>query len=308
MSVEPSTTELSSEPVTEPAALAAAPDEPTPASAPVTPEPVTPSWRDSLPVDLRDNPTLVGIDSVEGLAKDHINVQKLIGADKIARPQEDWTPEQWDDFHTKLGRPAKVEDYDLGGIQVPEGLPWNSEFQDSMVGVMHGLGLNQKQVQGVLGAYIESQAGQYQQVTGDATRSRDTAIQDLQNEWGKSYPAQVDLATRAFRAGAGENYEAVADLVMADGGLLGDHPDIIRAFAQLGGKMNEHGLVGATATRTTLSPGEAGDARRKLMSDEDFLKAYMDGGHFEHAAAVKRIKDLTIAEVGDDVKDSFISG
>ncbi len=271
-----------------------------PTAAPVSEPASTGNWRDSLSPDLRNNPTLEHHESVESVAKELVNVQKLIGADKIVIPGEDASPEEWDSFHTKLGRPADPANYDLEALEVPEGMPWDGEFQTSMVGTMHKLGLNQKQVQGVLGAYIESIGGQYQQATGDTARARETGINDLRNEWGKSFDSQVDLATRAFRAGAGENFEAVADIQLVGGGKLGDHPDVIKAFAQLGGKMSEHGLVGATASRSTLSPTEAGGERNKLMADQDFLKAYLDGGHLEHAAAVKRINDLTIAEVGEE--------
>jgi hypothetical protein len=51
-----------------------------------------------------------------------------------------------------------------------------------------------------------------------------------------------------------------------------------------------------------MSPDQAGNERNKLMADPDFLNAYLDGTHLEHDAAVKRISDLTIAEVGDDIQ------
>lgn len=260
----------------------------------------TGNWRDSLSADLRNNPTLVNIPDIESLAKEHVNVQKMIGADRIVMPGEDATPEDMSAFYTKLGRPEKVEDYDLSSIEIPEGLPWDGEFQNSMISRMHELGLNQKQVQGMLGAYVETVGSQFEQATGDMQRTRETGISDLRNAWGRSYEAQVDLAKRAFIAGAGDNFEQVAGLKMADGGMVGDHPDIIRAFAALGGKMSEHGLVGATATRTTLSPAEAKSQANKLLGDPEFLKAYTQREHIEHDAAVKRITDLTIAQVGED--------
>ncbi len=267
-----------------------------PISTPAAPA----NWRDALSPDLRGNPTLESLDSVEALAKEHINVQRLIGADKIERPKEDWTPEQFGDFYTKLGRPAEASDYDLDGVERPEDLPWDNAFQESMVGVMHEAGLSTDQVKKILGGYIGITGGQHQEAVGEMNRSRESGIQDLRNEWGKSYDGQVDLAVRAFRAGAGEGYEDVANLQLAGGGKLGDHPMIIKAFAALGGKMNEHGLVGGTTPNMTMSPEQAGGERNKLMADQDFLKAYLDSTHIEHAAAVKRINDLTIAEVGTE--------
>lgn len=269
-----------------------------PTTVPITTPATTGNWRDSLPDDLRSNPTLESLDSVEALAKEHINVQKLIGTEKIERPKEDWTPDQFADFYTKLGRPAEAKDYDLEGIERPEGLPWDDGFQESMIGVMHKAGLSNIQVKEILSGYIESVGGQFTEMTGESQRTRESAVQDLRNEWGKSFDAQVDLAKRAFRAGAGENFEDIAGLAMADGGKLGDHPGVIKAFAALGGKMNEHGLVGGVSSSATLSPQQAGGEKNKLMADPDFLKAYLDESHLEHGAAVKRISDLTNAEVG----------
>jgi len=268
----------------------------------ITKPAVTANWRDSLPADLKDNPTLSQIPDVQTLAKNHVNVQKLIGTEKIERPKEDWTPEQFSDFYTKLGRPAESKDYDLDGIEIPESLPWDNDFQESMLGVMHEAGLTQAQVQKVLGGYISKVGGDFEAATGESQRTRESGIQDLRNEWGKSFDAKVDLAKRAFMAGAGQNFEQVAGLTLQDGSKLGDHPAIIRAFASLGGKMNEHGLVGGKTSNAIMSPKEASGQRNKLLADPEFLKAYLDATHLEHNAAVDRIKDLTIMEVGDDIQ------
>lgn len=256
------------------------------------------SWRDTLPVDMRDDQTLSQIPDIEALAREHINVQKVIGADKIARPQEDWTPEQFDEFYTKLGRPAKVEDYDLAGVEAPEGLPVIEGFQESMVGEMHKLGLSSTQVAGILKSYYEGQGAQFEAAGVDRQQASEAGIQDLRNEWGKSFDAQVDLANRALRAGAGDQFEALSQIELSDGSLLGNNPAIIKVFAALGGKMSEHGLVGAAASRSTVSPSEAGAQIAKLKGDPEFLKSFLHAEHPEHAASVKRIDDLTIAQVG----------
>jgi len=258
----------------------------------------TANWRDSLPVDIRDNATLGSLDSVEALAKEHINVQKLIGADKIALPKEDWNDDQRGELYQKLGRPAKAEDYDLEGLERNENLPWDSDFETEMLGVMHAAGLNSVQAKKILGGYIASVGSQYEQSVGDTNRGREEGIQDLRNEWGKSFDAQVDLAKRAFSSGAGENFQELADIELSDGGKLGDHPAIIKAFAVLGGKMNEHGLVGGKTTNATMTPEGATSERNKLLSDEKFMEAYLNESHLEHASAVKRISDLTVAQLG----------
>lgn len=280
----------------------------TPEAAPITTggDGTTPvsSWRDSLSVDLKDNQTLSKFESVEALAKEHVNVQKLIGADKVIVPNAESTPEELNAFYQKLGRPGKVEDYDLEGVERPADLPWDDEFQGSMLTTMHEAGLSSVQVQKVLSAYIESVSGQFQFANGEVQRVTETGIQDLRNEWGGSYDAQIDLSKRAFASAAGEDHEELAGIKLHDGTLLGDHPKLIKAFAVLGGKMSEHGLVGANAsTRTTMSPVEAGNAVKKLMGDADFMAAYTEESHPEHALSVQKMRDLMVAQVSDSERE-----
>ena len=75
-------------------------------------EPVTQevNWKESLPDDLRDNPSLKSIQDVPGLAKSFIHAQKMVGADKIPVPTEHATKEDWDAVYSKLGRPATPDD------------------------------------------------------------------------------------------------------------------------------------------------------------------------------------------------------
>ncbi len=275
------------EPVAEPVA------EPTPATPAAEPVVEPPSWRESLSPDNKSHPALADFKDVDGLAKSYIHQGQLIGVDKFALPKDDWTPEQFDEHYTKLGRPESADGYELGDLEVPEGLPWDDEFQGAMVEKMHGLGLNTNQVKGVLGAYIESIGGQYETATGDANRATEAGIEALRKEWGTSYPAQVDVANRAFLSFAGDRSEEVRQMLMADGTQLGDNPAFIRVFAAAGSMMSEHGLVGGgPAARETLAPAEAEAKINELMADEDFRKQYYDKNNPAHEAANKRMAGL----------------
>lgn len=258
---------------------------PTPeAAAPVTPG----SWRDSLSADLQGNPTLAGINSVEDLAKEHVNVQRIIGVDKMPRPQEGWTEEQWGEHHTRMGRPADVKDYDLSKLEVQEGYPVDEGFQGAMVEAMHKRGASQEMVAGVLQDYYNLTGEQLSAQGVDIQQTTENRIGDLRKEWGKSYDAQVDLAKRAIMAGAGESYQELGNIQLKDGTLLGDHPSVIKTFAALGGKMSEHGLVGATASRASRSPAEARNDIANLKADQNFLNALTNNQNPEHAMAVDK--------------------
>lgn len=258
-----------------------------------------PNWRDSLSPDLKSNPVLERFDNVEALAKEHINAQKLIGADKIAIPGENATEEERAAFYTRLGRPAKVEDYDLSKVEIPEGIEADEEFQTAMLEKMHARGASQQMVEGILSDYYEAMGSQLSQRDTNLQQDFDDGIKMLRNEWGKSYDGNVDLAKRAFVAAAGEKAAEFGQIKLENGQLLGNDARILKMFAEIGNRMADHGLVGAAASRSTRTPSEAASEKNKLLADPDFMQAYTDGQHLEHAAAVQKIQDLIEMEISE---------
>ncbi len=285
MSTDPG---MAAEPSAEPTAPVSEPTA-TPAPAPSAP---SVRWSDGFAPDIRDHPITQRLEDPEAGIRELIGAQKLIGADKIALLNENSTPEEQNAFFTKLGRPAKVEDYDLSGVSVPEGLPLDADFQSSMVEKMHARGASQEMVAGILNDYYESVGGQFQAMQVDTAQAREASEKELRNEGGKSYDANVDLANRALVAGAGGD-EAILQLKMADGGTLGANPDVIRVFAALGGKMNEHGLVGAKSSTSIMSRPEAEAKRNSHFADQEFMDKYLHKEHPQHDWAVQQITDLT---------------
>ena len=87
------------------------------------------NWREALPEDIRNERCLDSIKTVGTLAKSFVSAQKMIGANKIALPGENATPDEIDAFHRALGRPDKQEAYSVEGIELPDGI----ELDDQMV-------------------------------------------------------------------------------------------------------------------------------------------------------------------------------
>lgn len=280
---------------------AAAPPVEAPPAVPAT-EVATPAapadWRAGFAEDVRSNPVTQRLAGPEAALRELIGAQKMIGADKIVMPGKDAKPEELNEFYTKLGRPATSEDYDLSGVAIPENVAVDDAFQGAAVGKMHELGLTQAQVDGVLNMYYDEVGGQGASRATELAQNVEAGIQALKTEWGPAYRGKADLAMRAFRAGAGEFAKEIEAAETLDGVQLGDHPAFIRVFATLGAQMSEHGLVGTATTSSTLAPGEAKNARLKLLADPKFKEAFLSGTHLEHDAAVQRIADLTAAEVG----------
>jgi hypothetical protein len=252
-----------------------------------TPQPT--SWRDSLGDDLRANPSLGKFDSVPALAKSYVELQKKIGAKGVIVPGADAGEVEWNEYYNELGRPDSAEGYELDKVEIPENLPWSEETLGLVAAEMHNLGISKSAAQGLVEKYIEIQSQQFNGQMQQIAQARETAIVELKKEWGPAYDAKMDLANRAFLTGAAEDEEKIRNKVMADGTKLGDDPDFVKVFANLGDKFSESGLIGDKVRRVTSTPDEAKREIRKLWADKVFQEAYQDAEHPEHEDAVERM-------------------
>ena len=71
------------------------------------------NWRDTLPEELKNDPTLQNINDVESLAKTAVHQQKMIG-NRIPMPKND---EEKAELYSKLGRPDEPKNYE---VDVPQ--------------------------------------------------------------------------------------------------------------------------------------------------------------------------------------------
>lgn len=223
----------------------------------------------------------------------------------VQRPREDWSAEPAADA-VPTEQPGS---YDLTGIELHESLPWDSGFQGRMVDTMRSIGLSADQVVKLVNAYSADQGGQFESLNAASEHSREIALQDLRSEWGTSFDSRLELARQAFTDAVGTGYEDIANLQLADGGALGDHPAMVKAFAALGGKLKQRPTPGTVPTSTgsidqsvdpmTMTPQQAADARLELTDDPKFMAAWMSAEHPRHAQAVQRMHDLAVAEVGN---------
>ncbi len=265
---------------------------PDPPTGPPAPEPGTPAaMRAGLPAELRDNPMLDPYFSgdtptgLEGLVKDHLGVQHLIGGDKISRPTAESSPEDWGRFYDDMGRPAEAKDYDLGDFTPPEGMPWDQDFQTRMLGKLHEAGLSNQHVNATVRAYAEDQADQLKMEDNRANETYNAVVRDMKAEWGQAYEANVELAKRVFKVAYGDDYQLMAAIKLPDGHDFGVHPMMLRAFHKLGTMMAEDSFIGKEAAASgLLTPEAAQQAIEEMEGDPDQAKILVTKSHGEHKA------------------------
>jgi len=246
-----------------------------------------PDARDWLPEPFRANPVFKDIASVDALAKSYDSAARLVGLDKgavLRLPAAEDAPE-WGEVYAKLGRPETPEAYQFP--ELPAALVEGVE--PAARAEFHKLGLSAKQAAGVMGLY-GAQVQQAEQARLTRAAEVEAAVEaDLKREWGDAFEDRVHAANRAIaEVGGQELGELLANTRMSDGTRMGNHPLLIKAFAELGRRIAEPGDLrggsGGTGGNRPLSPAEAQAEISQLRADSAFLKEFGNTRHPNYAA------------------------
>ena len=149
----------------------------------------------------------------------------------------------------------------------------------------HKLGLLPGQANGMVKFYNEMTAASLQEQDSIAIAARENSVKELKQEWGQAYDQKISQANNlAKTAGIGELF----DTNLADGTKLGDHPVMIKAFAQLAAQMGEDSI--------TQSSGPIYQTPAQIEKEIGNLtqagSAYWDKNNPNHGAAVEEVLAL----------------
>ena len=235
-------------------------------------------WRSQIPEEIRDHKSLAHFTDVGAMAKSLVNAQSMIGADKVAIPGKHATDEDWSEVWRKLGRPDTPDGYELVN-EMPEGIEQNDDMLNWFRNTAHEIGMTPTQAQKMLGRYNQFLGTQIGVDEGQIEQLRETTEIELKKEYGAAFADRVSNGNAVMQEFGGEG---LTELQLADGRLLGDHPDIIKLMVNVGefinSKIGEDVLAG-TKSSGGLAPD---DARAKLEEIRAPNSPYWDQRHPEH--------------------------
>mgnify|MGYP004455044281 CR=1 FL=1 len=235
-------------------------------------------WRSMIPEEIRDHKSLAHFTDVGAMAKSLVNAQSMIGADKVAIPGKHATDEDWGEVWRKLGRPDTPDGYELVN-EMPEGIEQNDDMLNWFRATAHEIGMTPTQAQKMLGRYNQFLGTQMGTDEGQIEQLRETTEIELKKEYGAAFADRVSNGNAVMQEFGGEG---LTELQLADGRLLGDHPDIIKLMVNVGefinSKIGEDVLAG-TKSSGGLAPD---DARAKLEEIRAPNSPYWDQRHPEH--------------------------
>ena len=150
----------------------------------------------------------------------------------------------------------------------------------------HQLGLNNKQAQGILEYYKNSMEGTAQQARIDTETAQANAEAELRKEWGRSFDENIKKAGAVAKANMSPE---ILDMQLKDGTRLGDHPTIIKGFANIANLMSEDKMIG-TGEDNQTSGRDLDSAISSLVNDRD--GPYWNKAHPEHDKVVQQVFTL----------------
>jgi len=245
----------------------------------------TPStWKDSISQEFREDPNISKFTEIDALAKSYINATRMIGQDKVAVPNQNSTDDQWSEVYDKLGRPESPDKYKLDVKS--EVVPLDDGTIKSFAENAHKLGLNNKQAQGILEYYKNSMEGSAQQAQIDTETAQANAEAELRKEWGRSFDENIKKAGAVAKANMNPE---ILDMQLKDGTRLGDHPAVIKGFANIANLMSEDKMIG-TGEDNSTSGRDLESEISSLVNDRD--GPYWNKAHPEHDKVVQQVFTL----------------
>ena len=245
----------------------------------------TPStWKDSISQEFREDPNISKFTEIDALAKSYINATRMIGQDKVAVPNQNSTDDQWSEVYDKLGRPESPDQYKLDVKS--EVVPLDEGTIKSFAENAHKLGLNNKQAQGILEYYKNSMEGSAQQAQIDTETAQANAEAELRKEWGRSFDENIKKAGAVAKANMNPE---ILDMQLKDGTRLGDHPAVIKGFANIANLMSEDKMIG-TGEDNSTSGRDLESEISSLVNDRD--GPYWNKAHPEHDKVVQQVFTL----------------
>jgi len=234
------------------------------------------SFIDSLPEELKTNPTIQKFDSLEGLAKSYVNLQGMLGKDKIPIPE---TEEQWNHVYNKLGRPEDPMEYGLKRPEI-EGTEIPKEKFEEFLGVAHRLGLNAKQVEGLLEHEVKNITETLQAQKTDLETRIQATEEELRKTWGEKFTEKKNLVERFTLEFADDDLREF----LRESGLQND-PRLLKLFSNIADKIYEE---------SGIAEGK-GDTIETIEEELSTLRrnpAFLNGSDPMHKSVIQKINAL----------------
>lgn len=233
----------------------------------------------------------------EDLGRAYINLEKLLGREKIPIPVDENDQEGWDRWYSAAGRPEAPDKYEFKQPELPEGLPYDKETEDHFRAWAHVNGLTKKQAANLYDGFVKTQIERHAGWAKEQQQRRAELDASLQREYGgklESVKMQAGSVIREFADP--EFHEFLAS------SQLGNDPRMIRFMAKVGAKMQGE-------TKLKGAPPAAPDVKDYKGAIADFREKHKDAlynkDHPNHSVRLAEFNKLFEGAYGTEPANRF---
>ena len=227
-----------------------------------------------------------GFASPAELVKSALNADKLVRDRNVIPAPDAAKLADWEGWE-KMGWTRDPAGYKLADAQVPEGLTYSKDMDGAFAKLAHEARLPPALASQVRDGLLTMLKSEQDALANRGAAETRQLQQQLRQEWGSQYDANMELARRAAQA-SGINVQDAATL-----SKLTDAPGVLKLFQRLGESMSEDALKGGGGGRNfNMTPEQAAAEQRKLSADRDFMSKLSDKRHPEHPDVAARWQNL----------------
>lgn len=169
---------------------------------------------------------------VEGLGRGYMNLEKLLGREKVPVPTGDDDEEGWQRWYAASGRPEKPDDYEFERPTLPDEMPYDEDGEKFLRQFAHQNGLNKKQTKNFYEGYAKLQMERHAAYLEHQKTARSEAQMAFQREHGQRYEMALNNAKSVIQRYGDDDFKRRLDETG-----LGNDPGMLRMFARIGAEM-----------------------------------------------------------------------
>ena len=166
----------------------------------------------------------------------------------IRVPKADASKDEWTKYRKEIGVPDSPEGYALTIPKLPNGVPYNPNLEKWFRKTLFEAGVPQTTAEKIFNDWNTTQIASYessvkaQEAQRVAFASR--AEEQLKAEWKDDFPRNIETMKAAVaRFGGQEVLNALKEARLPNGVTLDNHPAIIKAFYEVGRRMDGDVMV-----------------------------------------------------------------
>lgn len=223
---------------------------------PVVEAVVVPSWKDSLPDDIKGE---AGFDrfeadtlakSYEKLYQSYRSAESKLGQKGVIKPKEGADDKEVAEYYKALGKPDTADKYE---VTAPEGAEASKEFTDTFKDIMLKSNISQEQADSLYKETLLMEQASKNRMADEATNTFNEASTELKREWGQDFAGNGQLVVKAVENFGGDG----AKEYLEKNPEIANDPFLAKLIYSMAKNMSEDAISKGGVSALVTTPAQA---------------------------------------------------